>query len=250
MNSFEGTRIRAWYTIPTGEPPAGGWPAVMEVPGYGGIMPLPLHLVQYGYATLSLHPRGQGESLKEWEIEHGTRLVYNVTDKDRYYYRAAYMDCIRGVDFLHSREEVNTGRIGVWCASQGGGLTLATAALDHRVGAAVARVPWPCNFPVAAELTSWPYVELHDYLAAHPQERDAALATLAYFDPVEFADAIACPTLIGAVKIDEVHPLRTIMPAFEAISGMKSIVVYPDLDHDFRTDLNGHVKAWMDRYLH
>jgi cephalosporin-C deacetylase-like acetyl esterase len=68
MSSFEGQRIRAWYTVPTGQPPTQGWPAIMEVPGYGGIMPLPVHLVQYGYATLSLYPRSQGESLKGWEI--------------------------------------------------------------------------------------------------------------------------------------------------------------------------------------
>jgi len=100
MSSFEGRRIRAWYTVPSGQPPARGWPAIMEVPGYGGTMPLPIHLVQYGYATLSLYPRSQGESLKEWEIEHGTRLVYKIADRDRYYYRGAYMDCVRGLDFL------------------------------------------------------------------------------------------------------------------------------------------------------
>ncbi|MEE9491654.1 MAG: acetylxylan esterase, partial [Dehalococcoidia bacterium] len=125
MSSFEGRRIRAWYTVPSGQPPARGWPAIMEVPGYGGTMPLPIHLVQYGYATLSLYPRSQGESLKEWEIEHGTRLVYKIADRDRYYYRGAYMDCVRGLDFLCDRSEVDTDRIGVWGFSQGGGLTLA-----------------------------------------------------------------------------------------------------------------------------
>jgi cephalosporin-C deacetylase-like acetyl esterase len=42
MSSFEGRRIRAWYTVPTGQPPSRGWPAIMEVPGYGGILPLPV----------------------------------------------------------------------------------------------------------------------------------------------------------------------------------------------------------------
>jgi cephalosporin-C deacetylase len=249
LSSFEGRRIRAWYTVPSGQSPARGWPAIMEVPGYGGIMPLPLHLVQYGYATLSLYPRSQGESLKEWEIEHGTRLIYHVTDRERYYYRGAYMDCVRGIDFLHSRPEIDAGRIGVWGFSQGGGLSLATAALDHRVSAAVAGVPWLCNFPLAAEITTAPYVELHDYLQAHPEQRQQALATLAYFDQLNLADGIACPTLIGSAIVDEVHPLRTVMPVFERIRALKSIIVYPDLDHEYRTDFTTHGKAWMDRYL-
>ena len=249
MSSFEGRRIRAWYTVPMGHPPSRGWPAIMEVPGYSGIIPLPTHLSQFGYATLSLYPRSQGESLKEWEIEHGTRLVYNLTDRDRYYYRAAYMDCVRGMDFLDSRGETDSSRIGVWGFSQGGGLTLATAALDPRVTAAVAGVPWMCNFPVAAEVTTSPYVELHDYLKEHPRERESALATLTYFDQLSLADAITCPTLIGGAMDDEVHPMRTVMPVFAKIRSLKSIIVYPDLEHEYRTDFTHHGRAWMDRYL-
>ena len=249
MASFQGVNIRAWYTLPTGTPPATGWPAIMEVPGYGGTMPLPAHLSQYGYATLSLYPRGQGESLKEWEIEAGTRVVYNLTDRERYYYRGAYMDCVRGVDFLEGRPEIDSQRIGVWGFSQGGGLTLATASLDHRVTAAVAGVPWLCNFPVAATITTAPYVELHDWLEEHPADREQAMSTLSYFDQLNLADGIDCPVLVGGSIIDEVHPLSTVMPVFENIPSMKSIIVYPDLEHEYRTDFTHHGKAWMDRYL-
>ena len=249
MSSFEGRRIRAWYTVPAGKPPTNGWPAIMEVPGYGGIIPLASHLSQFGYATLSLYPRSQGESLKEWEIEHGTRLVYNITDLERYYYRGVYMDCVRGVDFLDARPEIDSDRLGVWGFSQGGGLTLATASLDRRVRAAVAGVPWLCNFPVAAEITTSPYVELHDWLAEHPSDRDKAMATLDYFDQLSLADSIACPILIGGAIEDEVHPMRTVMPVFEIIQSMKSVIVYPDLDHEYRTDFTHHGKTWMDRYL-
>ncbi len=249
LSSFEGRRIRGWYAIPSGKPPARGWPAILEVPGYGGIVPLPIHLVQYGYATLTLYPRGQGESTKEWQIEQGTRVVYHVTDRDRYYYRGAYMDCVRGVDFLCGRSEVDGGRIGVWGFSQGGGLSLATAALDRRVSAAVAGVPWLCNFPVAVESTTPPYSELHDYLAQHPEQRAQALASLAYFDQLSLAEGIRCPTLVAGAIVDEVHPLRTVMPVFEKIPSLKSIVIYPDTEHEYRTDFTNHAKAWMDRYL-
>ena len=249
LTSFEGQRIRAWYTTPEGEPPIHGWPAIMETPGYGGVMPLPLYLVQYGYATLSLFPRSQGESLKEWEIEYGTKLVYHVTDRDSYYYRGAYMDCVRGLDFLHSRPEIDASRIGLLGYSGGGGLTLAIAALDHRVSAAVAGVPWMCNFPVAAETTASPYSELRDYLVEHPQERAMVLETLSYFDQLSLADGITCPTLISAAIADDVHPLSTIMPVFEKIRSLKSIMVYPDLEHGYRAEFSNHAKAWMDRYL-
>ena len=249
MSSFQGRRIRAWYTVPFAKPPAQGWPTIMEVPGYGGTMPLPSHLSQFGYATLSLFPRSQGESLKEWEIEFGTRVVYNLTDPETYYYRGTYMDCVRGVDFLDGRQEIDSDRIGVWGFSQGGGLSLATASLDQRVTAAVAGVPWLCNFPVAAEITTPPYLELHDWLAEHPSERDKAMSTLTYFDQMSLADGISCPVLVGGAIEDEVHPLRTVMPVFEKIRSMKSIIVYPDLEHEYRSDFTHHGKSWMDRYL-
>lgn len=249
MSSFQGQKIRAWYTVPSGNPPSRGWPAVMEVPGYGGTIPLPSHLSQFGYATLSLFPRSQGESLKEWEIEKGTRVTYHLTDPDRYYYRGAYMDCVRGVDFLDGLAEIDSDRIGVWGFSQGGGMTLATASLDGRVTAAVAGVPWLCNFPVAVGITTAPYGELHDWLAEHPDQREASMATLTYFDQLNLADGIKCPVLVGGSIEDEVHPLRTVMPVFESIHSMKSIIVYPDLEHEYRTDFTHHGKAWMDRYL-
>lgn len=249
MSSFEGRRIRAWYTLPAGQPPAHGWPAILEVPGYGGVLALPLSYVQYGYAVLTLFPRGQGESLHEWQIDHDTRVTYNVTDRERYYYRGAYMDCVRGVDFLSSRPEVDSDRIGVLGFSQGGGLSLATAALDRRIKASVAGVPWLCNFPVACDSTTPPYSELRDYLTRHPEQREQALATLQYFDQLSLAGEITAPTLVAGAQVDEVHHLRTIMPVFEKIRPQKSIVIYPDTEHGYRADFANHAKAWFDRYL-
>jgi cephalosporin-C deacetylase-like acetyl esterase len=71
---------------------------------------------------------------------------------------------------------------------------LVTASLDTRLAAAVAEEPLLCNYPVAVDVTTKPYVELHDYLQAHPDEREAALATLATFDPLNLVDSITCPT--------------------------------------------------------
>ena len=86
--------------MPQDPPPGQRLPGILAVPGYQGTKEIPAQLVQSGFAVLTLFPRGQGESLKEWEIEHGTRLIYNITDRDSYYYRGAYMDCVRGLDFF------------------------------------------------------------------------------------------------------------------------------------------------------
>lgn len=61
--------------------------------------------------------------------------------------------------------------------------------------------------------------------------------------------AYATTTLIASAISDEVHPLRTVMPVFEKIQSLKSIVIYPDTEREYRTDFTQHGKAWMDKYL-
>jgi cephalosporin-C deacetylase len=247
--SFQGMRLRGWYSVPRDRPPWGRFPAVLAVPGYQGNKDIPVHLVQAGFAVLTLFPRGQGESRKEWELEHCTKLTYNITDKDRYYYRGAYMDCLRGLDFLSARDEVDHSRLGMWSRSQGGGFTLATASLDHRLRAAVAEEPFLCNFPVSVEVPTSPYRELGDYLAQHPRERPAVLDTLAYFDPLNLAANIRCPTLVNIGMKDDTCPYHTIMPVFETITAPKALHVYPELTHSPCTDFNAHAMDWLRRYL-
>ena len=249
MDSFQGRRIRAWYSVPNDPPPNGQFPAVLAVPGYGGTKPIPTHLVLNGFIVLTLYPRGQGESIKEWQLEYGTKLTYHLEDKDEFYYRGAYMDCIRGLDFLGSHPEVDPRRLGMWSRSQGGGFTLATASLDSRLKVAVAEEPFLCNYPVSVNITSSPYCELRDYLAHHPEQRSQALETLSYFDCLNLVDRIECPTLVDIGMKDETCPYETIIPAFDRIPGPKALHVYPELTHSPSTDFNAHAMSWLRRYL-
>ena len=262
MNSFENIKIRAWYILPNGTPPEGGWPAVMELPPGRGTFLLPGYLTRFGYVTLALFPRGLGESKHEYRLEGDTgqtefRLLNHVTDPDRYYYRSAYMDCLRGLDFLDSRPEVDSTRLAVWGASQGGGFSLATAALDHRPKACVARLPFMCNFPEASKWTKRTYNALRIYLAEHPDNREAAMDTLAYFDNLNLAEQITCPSIVSAARKDSGHPIHTIMPVFEKIPALKRIMVYHDADGVgaddqagvTNVDFNRHSMDWLERYV-
>ena len=215
LDSFQGRRLRGSYTTPTDPPPAGKFPGVLAVPGYGGAKVIPTYLAISGFAVLTLFPRAQGESQQEWQLDHSTKITYHLTDREKYYYRGAYMDCLRGLDFLSSQPEVDSNRLGMWSRSKAGGLTLATAALDSRLSVAVAEEPFLCNFPVSIDITTSPYLELHDYAAAHPDQRQAILDTLYYFDPLNLVENISCPTLMNIGMKDETCPYRTIMPVFE-----------------------------------
>lgn len=250
LNSYGSQRLRGFYTVPRHAPPSGKFPAMLAVPGYGGAKEIPYHVVMYGFAVLTLFPWAQGESIVEGDLPEGvTKLTYNVTDKATYYYRAAYMDCVRGVDFLAARDEVDSNRIGMWSRSQGGGFTLATAALDHRLAAAVAEEPFLCNYPVAIDIDTRPYHELRNYVHEHPEQREAMLDTLRYFDTLTLADAITCPILANIGMADTTCPYETVMPVFDRIKAQKSLLVYPDLTHSPCADFNVHALNWLKRYL-
>jgi cephalosporin-C deacetylase-like acetyl esterase len=58
---------------------------------------------------------------------------FNLDSRDNYYYKRVYLGCLRAVDLLTSLPEVDTSRIAVYGGSQGGALSIVTAALDKRV---------------------------------------------------------------------------------------------------------------------
>ena len=71
------------------------------------------------------------------------------------------LDCIRALDILCARPDVDAGRIGMTGISQGGGLALIVAALDARVRAVVSEAPFLCDIVRSAQLAETePFEEL------------------------------------------------------------------------------------------
>ena len=90
-----------------------------------------------------------------------------------YGYRGFYVDACRAVDFLHSRTEVDPDRIGVHGSSQGGALTLTTAALrNDAITCGAAGAPYLVGFMDSVSLThSYPYEESMNTCESFPTKR-------------------------------------------------------------------------------
>src|SRR5436853_497285 len=84
------------------------------------------------------------------------------------------------LDLVLSRPEVDRARIGVHGSSQGGALTVTTAALRRdAITCGAAGAPYLCGFMDAAALTrSWPYEEINDYLRLYPEREPQVRETL------------------------------------------------------------------------
>jgi cephalosporin-C deacetylase len=230
--SLERVRIAAWYCRPARR--AERMPAILLSPGYQMDPPIPKEWARKGYVALSVAPRGKLRSLGQFNPGYPNLLTHNIVDRNTYAYRGFYVDTWRGVDFLLSRPEVDASRIGVTGSSQGGGLTITTAAMRPEVRAAAAGAPYLCGFMDAIELThTYPYEEINDYLRRHPERRPEVEETLAYFDGISFADRISCPTIVNIGLQDNVCPPETGYALFARLGARdKQLYPYDGHGHD------------------
>ncbi len=244
--SLDHVRIAGWYAVPKERD--GLLPGLLQVPGYNMEPPIPKNWAKKGYATFSVAPRGKLRSNRQFNPGYPGLLTYGMVDRNTYSYRGFYMDACRGVEFLLGRDEVNSDRIGVTGHSQGGGLTVSTAALRPEIKAAAAGAPYLCGYMDAIELTdAYPYQEITDYLRANPGSRGQVEETLAYFDGINLAHRINCPMIVSVGLQDSTCPPETGFAMFNKVaSADKKIYAYDGHGHD----ANGrHHGAVIDAFL-
>ena len=197
--------------------PRGSCPAGSTFIGYGGGRNLPLEHALYaaaGYAVFVMDSRAQGG---EWKVghtpdpgagfsgpEHPGVLTRGVLDPETYYFRRLYVDAVRAVETAAAHPQVDADRVAVAGASQGGGLSLAAAALaPELVRLCHADIPFLCDIERAITLApDAPYTELAAYLALHTDLEGAVARTLRYIDNALLAPRIRCRTLISCGLMD------------------------------------------------
>ncbi|MDA8296373.1 MAG: alpha/beta fold hydrolase [Actinomycetota bacterium] len=236
FEGFGGGQVKGWYLRPEGEGP---FPGVVSYHGYSGrgARPLELYtLAAQGIAVLSMDCRGQGGDSPGISTEAafgGGWLVQGLEDPEHYYYRTVYGDAVRAAEVLCGFAEVDAERIAFTGVSQGGGLTLAAAALSPRARFAWADIPFLCDFPRAVEVaTADPYPELPKLLRRRPDLHDQAFKTLSYFDAANLAPRISCPVVVTVSLWDDICPPSTIFGAFSRLEvDDRELVVQPFLGH-------------------
>ena len=228
MRSHGHIHVRGWLEIPRSKGPH---PAVIRVPGYGANMkPLGDGSNWKDMVVFSFNPRGHGNSVDEVPGTSEDYWIRGLDDKRTYYYRGAYLDCVRAVDFISSRADVDQTQIAVWGGSQGGGFAFATAALDPRIDFCAADIPFLCDWVNYFKLTHWP--EMDKWIAdSDTRSWESTLQTLSYFDTMNMADRIRCRTVMGIGLQDAVCPPSTSFAAYNRVAGQKSFRIYRDKGH-------------------
>lgn len=251
-SSLDNLRIAGWYCTPRPEHIEPPYPALILGPGYISEPALPKEWARLGYATLSLAPRGKLRSNARFNPGYPGLLINNIVDRNTYSYRGFYMDACRGVDFVKTRPEVDTSRIGVNGHSQGGGLAIMIPALrPEAVTCSVSGSPYLTGFLESARLThSYPYEEINEYLRSHPDHEQRARDALAYFDCLNFAPMVKCPMLMYIGLADDICPPETGVAAYAALQCEKQLLTAPGCNHEAgRRTVNPHIEAFLAAHL-
>ena len=243
FTGVDGARVHAKYLRPkgAGEPHA----AVCMFHGYSGSSgdwSDKLSLVAQGLSVAALDCRGQGGLSEDVGGVRGNTLrghiVRGLSDApDKLMYRRHFLDAAQLAGIVMGLPEVDAERAGAMGMSQGGGLTLACAALEPRIKRLAPRAPFLCDYKRVWEmdLTVDAYEELRAWFRLfdprHERE-DEVFTTLGYVDCQHLAPRIRGEVLMGIGLMDEICPPSTQFAAFNKITAPKEAVIYPDFAHE------------------
>lgn len=256
-----------WTTVPARiygilcEPKAPGrYPAILRVPG-AGVRPYfgDKGLAARGVITLEIGIHGIPVNMAQEvydELLAGALNGYwffNLDNKDTFYYRRVYLSCIRANDFLTGRENWDGKNLLVMGASQGGQLSIVTAALDSRVTGLCVTHPAFCD--VTGELNGraggWPHPFQPDANSGLPSPHATAakIETTTYYDTVNFARRLKVPGYYTWGYNDDVCPPTSIYAAYNLITAPKELGLTLELSHSYTTEQGEAINAWVAKFL-
>ncbi|MBR1877666.1 MAG: acetylxylan esterase [Paludibacteraceae bacterium] len=258
--------IRGYYAEPTD---GQKHPVIMHYAGYdSGYRPggqdvkpyCPSGDAEPDYAEFMLSTRGQNinnRQASEREADgkgdftntYGDWFAFEFGNKDSYYYRGAFMDCVQAVRFMASRETSDMSNLFAEGQSQGGAFTYAAAALsDYPFSAIAPGIAFLGDYPDYFDIVNWPaYVARENQGAMTDEEM---FAFLSYYDTKNLATSISAPTIACIGLQDQVCPPHTnIAPYNNLLSTDKQLLFNPENGHQVAGDWYSTYMAFFRNYI-
>jgi|CXWL01.1.fsa_nt_gi cephalosporin-C deacetylase-like acetyl esterase len=247
------SRIYGILAIPKTKDPSQKFPALLNVPG-AGIRPYRglISAAERGIITLQIGIHGIPVTLDQSVYDAlgagslNRYMLYNLDNRETYYYRRVFLGVIRANDFLTSLPQYDGKNLGVIGGSQGGGLSIVTAALDPRVKVLAA------SYPAMADVVGyganraggWP----HGFRDEKMRTKEK-LETATYYDVVNFARRIKVPGIYSWGFNDEVVPPTSMYAAYNVISAPKTLIVGLEMGHANSPEQGERLNKWIETGL-
>jgi len=264
FTGVRGARVHAKYLRPShaaAERAAGAsgkHPAVLMFHGYAmssGDWTDKLKWPARGFSAAALDCRGQGGLSEDSAAVKGTTLRGHIirgldSGADDLLFRQIFLDTAQLARIVMGMPGVDPDRVGATGASQGGGLTLACAALEPRIRRAFPVYPFLCDYQRVWEmdLAARAYEELAWYFRSfdprHEREREV-FTRLGYIDVQFLAPRIRAQVKMAVGLMDDICPPSSQFAAYNRMTCSRELVVYPDFAHETLPGLDDLVYEYL-----
>ena len=195
-----------------------------------------------GVTVAALDCRGQGGLSEDVGGVKGNTLgghiIRGLEDApEKLLFRSIFLDTALLAKIVMDLPEVDETRVGARGGSQGGGLTLACAALEPRIKKIVPFYPFLTDYQRVwdIDLAKDAYQELKDFFRhVDPQHKreDEFFMKLGYIDVQHLAPRIRADVLMAVGFTDTICPPSSQFAAYNKITSKKSLEFYPDFGHE------------------
>ena len=232
FDSAGGMRMHGWLAVPAGEGP---FPGILVLPGAGcAKVPAPVEHARHGYVALMLQIHGMDVDQEKYETPKAYLKCLGGKPEDEYYYNVI-LGCVQAINYLSARPDVDTKRLVVAGGSQGGFLSIATAALCPEIKALASAICYHGYWPYRDWAESMKKENSNGSDTAIPpfSRTDPRQNSLSYFDAMNFASMVKIPVIMDACLCDGPSPAVTVYAVFKSLdSKRKTIMWSPGTDHD------------------
>lgn len=250
------SRFYGVLCVPRGPGP---FPAVLDLPG-AGVRPYSgrRDLAARGVITLQVGIHGIPVDLPREiydQLDRGALASYDrnrLDDRNTYYYRRVYLGCLRANDYLATHPKWDGKNLLVTGGSQGGQLSIMTAALDPRVTALAA------SHPAYSDVTGY----LHGRAGGWPglfrpqkngqpgdQPVEPKRVTSAYYDTLNFARRLKVPGFYFWGYNDDVCPPTSLFAVYNIITAPKQLTLALEQSHRVSPEQGALINAWIGTQL-
>jgi cephalosporin-C deacetylase len=244
---FTGTgnaRVHAKLVVPKNH--SGKCPALLHFHGYSGRSADYETYMCYsalGFVVAALDCRGQGGySFELGEGVHGDTMIGQLAlgiqlGKENLLYKHMFLDTYLLSKIVKSLPFVDSARIGVFGGSQGGGLSVACAALDPDIKMLAPVYPFLSDYRRVwnMDLAKGAYSSVTEYFRRYDpchEHEDEIFSLFGYIDVHNLAPRIKGKMLMFTGLMDTTCPASTQFAIFNNASCEKKHEIYPDFGHE------------------
>lgn len=231
-------------------------PVLFQPPGAGSqkVRPYTFY-AERGFVALmceihGLDPRIPDDLYQQKRVEVASDYnMRGIESKEDFYYHDVYLGCSRWIDYLCSLPEFDGKNVCVTGGSQGGALTVVTAALNPKV---TCLAPF---YPALNDLTGflhqraggWPkyFSAEHKTGCFTTEQKEKAVQTLAYYDVVNFARRVKVPGFYSFGYNDPTCSPTSVYGMYNVITAPKVLETTPSSGHWRFGETNDRSIEWL-----